>query len=306
LANIGTHLVKRRECDIAATLRKSFDFTVDRFPLSGPDGLRTPWYGLFRSDTGEPVGSGTVDGNYTPHTKDDVIALVESASTAFGRTAHIKCAFSGGHFVIAEPMVEHRLQVHDNGRGGGDAIWLRLFISAPYGAAGSFQASVGFYRDVCRNLARMRTVPGVSVQVAQVIPLRRSMGELIESFSVLRSGWENLSNAVMRMATRRVHWGEFISAVYEGDIEEPGTPKSLHSTRLEQITQRLEFDRGRTGQGGIGPDGMVSAWDAFNAVQWYAQHAIARPGNPTDVDRIMLALDDQSVLRAEELAVGCS
>jgi hypothetical protein len=51
---------------------------------------------------------------------------------------------------------------------------------------------------------------------------------------------------------------------------------------------------------------MVSAWDAFNAVQWYAQHAIARPGNPTDVDRIMLALDDQSVLRAEELAVGCS
>lgn len=296
--------MKQRKCDIAATLRKTFDFTVDRFPLSGPEGLRTPWYGLFRSDTGEAVGSGSVDGSYTPHTNDDVIALAESASAAFGGTAHIKGAFFKGHFVIAEPMVPHPLQVHDNGRGGGDAIWPRIFISAPYGASGSFQAFVGFYRDVCRNLARMRMVPGASVDIPQTTPLRRRMDELIGSFSGLRGGWENLSQAVMRMVARPVHWGEFISAVYEGDIDESRTQKSFRGTRLEQITQRLEFDRGRTGRGGIGPDGMVSAWDAFNAVQWYVQHAIHRPGNPTDVDRIMLAFDDPSVLRAEALAVG--
>lgn len=296
--------MNRDNAEITSTLRRVFNFTVDHFPLSGPEGLRTPWCGLFRSDTGEAVGAGSVDRNYVPHTTEDVVALVEAAATAFGGAANLLCAFSDGHFVIAEPSQEHRYKVYDDGRSGGDGIWPRLIISAPYGEAGSFEAAVGYYRDVCRNLTRLRSVPDSAVQIPRTRSLCRRPEELVASLSCLRSGWENLRSAVMRMTARQVNWGEFVRAVYGDQDDEPTTSTSLRGTRLEQTTQRLEFDRGRTGQGGIGPKGMVSAWDAFNTIQWYAQHAVERPGDPANADRIRLALDDPAVIRAEELAAG--
>ena len=36
---------------VSDQVRSTFNFTVDKFPLSGPDGMSTPLYGLFRSDT---------------------------------------------------------------------------------------------------------------------------------------------------------------------------------------------------------------------------------------------------------------
>ena len=65
--------------DIAAKVKADFDFNVDKFPLSGPDGLTTPWYALFRSDTSEGVGNGSVTSRYVPHQTDDVLALVDAA-----------------------------------------------------------------------------------------------------------------------------------------------------------------------------------------------------------------------------------
>jgi hypothetical protein len=291
-------------CDIAATVRQKYNFSVDRFPLAGPENMRTPWYGLFRSDTSEAVGGGSVTDRYTPHTTEDVVALVESASTAFGGTANLRCTFSDGHFVIAEPSKEHRLTVFDNGGGGTDAIWPRLFISAPYGGSGSFQASVGFYRDACRNLARMRMVQGVSVKIRHTHSLRRKMDELIESFSALRGGWENLSDAVMRMEHRRVSMVEFLRAVYPEPDRDEGRAATMHRNRTEAIFRRLTSERMRTGRGDMGTGWEVSAWEAFNAIQGYVQHDSNRRGNPSDIDRVVLAAADPAVLRAEQLALA--
>ena len=66
--------------NIVATIRQRYDFTVDKLPLRGPDNLNTPWYGLFRSDIGQPVGGGSVSERYMPHTTDDIVALVEAAA----------------------------------------------------------------------------------------------------------------------------------------------------------------------------------------------------------------------------------
>lgn len=291
-------------CDIAATVRQRYNFSVDRFPLAGPEGMRTPWYGLFRSDTGEAVGGGSVTDRYLPHETEDVVALVESASTAFGGTAHLQCAFSGGHFVIAEPTKEHRLRVYDGGQTGGDTVWPRLFISAPYGGSGSFQASVGFYRDVCRNLAIMRRVSGVSVKIRHTHSLRRKMDELIESFSQLRNGWENLSDAIMRMERRRVSMVEFLRAVYPEPDRDEGRAATIHRNRTEAIFRRLTSERLRTGRGDMGSAFEVSAWEAFNAIQGYVQHDATRRGGPSDIDRVILAASDAAVLRAEELALA--
>ena len=43
--------------EIAETVRNAFDFEVMKLPLSGADNHYTPWYGLFRDDTGDYVGS---------------------------------------------------------------------------------------------------------------------------------------------------------------------------------------------------------------------------------------------------------
>lgn len=291
-------------CDIAATVRQKYNFSVDRFPLRGPEGLHTPWYGLFRSDSGEAVGSGSVTDRYTPHTTDDVVALVEAASTAFGGTAALRCGFSDGHFVVAEPTREHRLRVFDDGRGGGDDIWPRLVISAPYGGAGCFQASVGFYRDACRNLAIMRRVSGVSVRIRHTASLRLKMDELIESFAGLRNGWASLSETVQRMESRRVNMVEFLRTMYGEPDRDTGRSATIHRNRTEAIFRRLTTERMRTGRPDMGTDWEVSAWEAFNAIQGYVQHDATRRGNPGDLDRIILAASDNAVLRAEELALA--
>jgi hypothetical protein len=49
---------------------------------------------------------------------------------------------------------------------------------------------------------------------------------------------------------------------------------------------------------------MVSAWDAFNAVQGYTQHDSIRRGNPTSFQRAMMAQSNAAVLKAEELALA--
>ena len=63
---------------VSDAVRAAFPFTVDKLPLGGPDGLRTPHYGLFRSDNAACVGVAVRKG-YEPHTTDDVCACSGSS-----------------------------------------------------------------------------------------------------------------------------------------------------------------------------------------------------------------------------------
>ena len=64
------------------TVQNTFDFSVDKFPLYGPDNMPTSHFGLFKSDSGECVGK-TVSARYVPHTTDDILAITEAAAEAF-------------------------------------------------------------------------------------------------------------------------------------------------------------------------------------------------------------------------------
>lgn len=285
--------------DIAGVIRQRFNFSVDRFPLSGPESLRTPWYGLFRSDTGESVGPGSVTERYTPHTTDDVLALVEASATAFDGVADVKCGFRDGHFLAVQPTKEYRKTV-----AGTDTVWPRLVISAPYGGAGSFRASVGYWRDVCQNLAILRQVSGVSVTIRHTHSLRRKMDELVETFGTLRNAWGNMTEVIDRLENRQVNMVEFLRAVYGEPDRDTGRSATIHRNRTEAIFRRLTTERMRTGRPDMGTDWTVSAWEAFNAIQGYAQHDASRRGTPTTIDRIMLAALDPAVGRAEALALS--
>ena len=50
---------------VSQQVRDAFNFGIQKLPLSGPDNLSTPVYGLFRDDTGDFIGSNGVTKRYT-------------------------------------------------------------------------------------------------------------------------------------------------------------------------------------------------------------------------------------------------
>jgi len=284
--------------NVADRVRSAFNFTVDKFPLQGPDSMRTPFYGLFRSDTGTAVGYGSVSDRYQPHTTDDVLALVEAAGTAFDGVAEVKCHFDHGHYVTVQPNKEQRVAIF----GTADNIFPRIVIDAGYGGQ-AFKASLGLYRDVCRNMMIMRQAEGTNVAIRHTSGLRLQMDELIETFASLEAGWGNLALVAQRMQNRQVRMTEFLNAIYGEPKNDEGRSVTIHRHRTEAIFRRLVSERVRTGRGEIGPDSVVSGWEAFNAVQGYTQWDATRRVRPTEMERIVRAMHDNRVANAERLAL---
>lgn len=285
--------------DIVGKVQGAFNFTVDKFPLAGPDGLRTPWYGLFRSDSNSVVGKGSVTGRYQPHQTDDVLALVEASSAAFDGVGDVRCYFRNGHYVAIQPTVEHRRAIF----GTSDNVFPRVIINAGYDGK-CFRASMGYYRDLCRNMAIMRSVSGTSVCIRHTNGLRRKMDDLIEQFSVLKEGWSTLTAVIESMEARRVNMVEFLNAVYGEPDTNSKRAVTMHRNRTESIFRRLTSERLRSGRPTLENDWMVSGWEAFNAVQGYVQWDSRRHGNVSELGRIVMAANDPAVARAEELALS--
>jgi hypothetical protein len=282
--------------EILDTVRSAFNFTVEKFPLSGPDGLRTPFYGLFRSDNSEVVGN-AVTQRYLPHQTDDILALTEAASAAFDGVADVRTYFNNGHYLAIQPSREQRKAVF----GTDDNIFPRIILNAGYDGR-AFHACMGMWRDLCNNMAIMRMVKGTTVSIRHTSGLRPRMDELIASFGTLRNGWAAVSAAVDTLEARRVNMVEFLRAVYGEPSSETGRGATMHKNRTEAIFNRLYSERMRAGREQLGSDFTVTAWEAYNAVQGYVQHEATRHGSISEMGRIVLASNDAAVMRAERVA----
>jgi hypothetical protein len=285
-------------CNVADKVRSAFNFSIDKFPLRGPENMATPFYGLFRSDTGAAVGYGSVSDRYTPHTTDDVLALVEAAGVAFDGVADVKCYFDHGHYVTVQPTKEQRLAVY----GTRDNVFPRIVIDAGYGGQ-AFRASLGMYRDACRNMMILRQAEGTNVAIRHTSSLQLQMDELIATFASLEAGWGNLTAVVQQMQSREVRMVEFLNAIYGEPKSDERRSVTMHRHRTEAIFRRLSSERMVTGRGSLGSDFVVTGWEAFNAVQGYVQHDSIRRGRPTEMERIVRALHDGKVAQAERLAL---
>lgn len=282
--------------EITSKVMGSFDFSIGKFPLAGPDGLRTPWYGLFRSDTGEVVGTGSVTSRYQPHGTDDVVALVEAASHAFDGVADVKCHFKNAHYVAIQPTVEHRKAVF----GTADNVYPRCVINFPY-TMEACRVSMGYHRDLCSNMHIMRLVKGTTVRIRHDSNLRHEMDDLVKTFGVLKESWASLTNVIETMESRRLNMVDFLNAMYGEPTESSGRSLTMHKHRTEAIFRRLTNERFRSGRPTLGHDWMVSGWEAFNAIQGYVQHDASRRSRSTPLDRMMLTPSDPAVIRAERL-----
>ena len=288
---------------IVTKVSDTFNFNVSKLPLSGPDNLRTPFYGLFRSDTGAVVNDRSVSSRYVPHQTDDVIALVEASGHAFeDGIADVRCYFNSGHFVSVKPTREYRESIF----GDKDNIFPRITISAGYDGK-SFRANMGFYRDLCDNMSMMSLVNGTSVCIRHTSGLRAKMNELIETFSVLKNSWSNLTDVIHRMENQQVALNQFVRDVY-GEPSEGKRGRTMAENRIEAIFRRVMRERLASGRPEVDTTNwMVSAWEAYNSVQGYVQHdAIrhSRNGSITGMGRIVAAQTDPAVRRAESVAMA--
>ena len=285
---------------VSAKIRDAFNFSVDKFPLSGPDGMSTPLYGLFRSDTSSLVGSKSVTARYHPHTTDDVLALSEAAENAFDDNIDVRCHFRNGHYVDVKPNLAQRKAVY----GTADNIWPRVLIRAGYDGE-SFRASLGYFRDACDNMAMMSMVNGTSVCIRHTSGLRGKMNDLIATFNTLKNSWSNLTDVVDQMQSREVVLQDFLNQLYPQPEQAEGRAVTVHRNRTESIVRRVMRERLTTGRPSIGADYKISAWEAYNAIQGYVQHdAQARKGFTGDFDRIIRAANDITVRKAERLAIA--
>ena len=285
------------EITVLDSVKAAFPFSVDKYPLSGPDGMRTDLYGLFRSDNAEHVGK-PCSKNYVPHQSDDVVALVEAAGEAFEGIGDTKCTFKNAHHVCVSPSHNRRREIF----GTADNIFPRFMIRGGYDGRG-FLANMGFYRDACDNLAMLRQVEGTSVSIRHGSGLREKMNDLIQTFSVLKQSWATLSDVITELQSRELNMPEFLDQVYGQPDEDSQRSKAIHRNRTKAIFRRMSRERFTTGRGSFNPEFGVSAWEAYNAVQGYVQHDASRKGSPSDFDRVIAASNDQYVRKAEKITM---
>jgi hypothetical protein len=283
---------------IIESVKSAFNFNVDKFPLSGPDGLKTAVYGLFRSDNNQFVGK-PCSRHYVAHQTDDVLALVESAGEAFEGIGDVKCHFNNGHYVSISPSKDFRRAIY----GTQDNIFPRFIVNAGYDGR-SFVASMGFYRDACRNMSMMRSVSSTHVAIRHGSGLRSKMDDLIQTFSNLKGSWDNLATIITALQNRDVQLVNFLDEVYGKPEENSSRSLTIHKNRTEAIFRRLYKERLQTGREPLTKDFRVSAWEAYNAIQGYVQHEASRKGNPSDFARVILANNDQAVKTAESLVMA--
>lgn len=285
---------------IRTTLAEAFPFSVDKFPLFGPDNIHTPHYGLFRSDTAENIGNAVKKG-YQPHTLDDVATLAEAALSGFDTTTTepvIRCHWQAGHNVIIAPSDNHRQAIY----GSQDNIFPRFIVRAGYGGT-CFGASLGLYRDCCRNLAMLKTAgESVSVKIRHTHSLRPRLSDLVCTFQRLASKWQGVVETARRLEATEIDLREFIRTVYPQTQSTSRRSQTIDSNRANAIARRISRERQATGR----PNATISrvtAWEAYNGVQGYVQHEATRKNRPSAISRAMSAMADPAVSRAMQHAL---
>ena len=279
------------------TVREAFNFTVDKFPLGGPDGLKTNLKGLFRSDNNQHIGK-VVSTKYVPHQTEDVVLLTEAAQVAFDGNIEVKCHFNNGHYVEISPSVEYRKSIF----GEKDNIFPRIMIDASYNGL-AFKLILGYFRDLCKNMVMMNEVRTACVSIRHSRKLPEQMEQLIKQFSSLKEGWQSLSSMIERMENTEVNLASFMNQVY-GDPKDSERGRTIHEDRTQIIFTRLADERLRSGRPAMDRlNTKVSAWEAFNAVQGFAQHITTRKEGTTDFDKVILAAKTTEVHTAQKLAL---
>ena len=319
---------------IATTLREAFNFEIEKLPLIAQrttdgyfdynseeddwpryvepktENLETPHFGLFRNDNWECIGN-SFKKNYVPHTTADVIRVTEAGAAAFNGDVSLRCHFHNAHYVHIRPTMEERTAIY----GTEDSIFPVFGIRGGFDARG-YQVWLGFGRDMCSNMAELKTVASCRTSIHHDANLSTNMDSLVETFANLKMNWDELVASVRRMEANEFDIDQFLEAVYPSpEDDDTVRVKNNHYRTIRDIKLRLSQEYFRTNRpianiyyrktskGDNLIHGRCSGWLLFNAVQGYAQHDGRGSGTRTEFEGMIRASNSPRVAHAEKLAL---
>ena len=279
-----------------------------------PKFLHQGKYELLRSDTGETVHPNSVKGVYEPHQLKHVIALVESAAGLFAsgdEVPDMKCHWDNGHIVSLVPGQEYRQSIF----GEEDGIFPRCLIKAGYDGT-CFEVSVGFYRDLCRNMSMLSSVKAARVKIKHTHALNGKLELLTEDLDSLRGSWKEIIRTMQMMEGVKIDLFNALRATL-GKREEvkEGASRTIFSQTWDGIVDRIRREAQRSGRSPVGrcsslnvtgtDHPTVTGYQFYQGVQGYYQWEGRRHSKPSDYQRMLLALDNKTVAKAERYVLAC-
>jgi hypothetical protein len=145
-------------------------------------------------------------------------------------------------------------------------------------------------RNVAAKIKHTHGLPGRLVELGHI-------------FRQLASGWESVAETARRMDAVEIDLAAFLRTVYPLADDAPRRTRDSYARRTERIVRRIMRERQQLGRRNDAI-GRATAWEAFNGVQGYVQHEMSRHGRPGEFARMLLALGDNAVARAEETALA--
>lgn len=278
---------------------------VNKFRLSGPDGLRTDYYGLF-TDKGENIGPAVRKG-YIPHTtENDVVPMAIAGVKAFDENdldnsdqCRVNVKFKQGHIISIRPGKSWERSV-----AGSDTIFPLLNIHAVYGQ--TFRVKFGMYRQQCTNMAELRGVSGnIDLRLRHTSGIKHHIQETIATMREAVNGWDAMVDYCKKLKEIKVNTEEFLKKLYPEDSINSLAAKTRHEARTRDIIERIQREAHQLGE----PTDIlteVDGWLLLNGVQGYCQHDKSRRGGEDmgHFDRAVAAFGDADVVKAERLILS--
>lgn len=295
------------ETRIAAQLAEAIP-TIEKHQFRAPakfDGSAVPHFGFFRADNGDCL-SFTAREGYEMTTADDYAALAVAAVEAMGGDGQVKAHWTQSKSmaqatIIVAPSKQQRLDGFDIG--GGDYIWPRLIIEAPFGK--KFTTRGGLYRDLCRNLSIPR-VQGAEfhVSLTHTSSLRPRMNELIELFAKANN-FEALMNRCRQLNSIKVSVVDFLTELYPVASDASNNTLTRAKNRAAAIYQRIARESLET-TGNTAAIKEASLWQIVSAITGYVQHDKTRKNGLGIVDLAVMGLVDTETANAWSLVDSMS
>ena len=124
--------------------------------------------------------------------------------------------------------------------------------------------------------------------------------ELVEQFEIVAKGWESTVDFLKSMDDRQIRVSALLAELMGDRPDTEGRGQTMFDRKVAKIDSILVRERMKTGKMAR-PAGEATAWEAYNAIQGYSQHEKTRKGNPTLIDRAVIAGGDPEVSKAEKL-----
>jgi hypothetical protein len=266
------------------------------------DGANIPHFGFFRADNGQCLSFASREG-YSLTTHDDYIALASAAVDSMGDDGIVKAIWTQSKSraqatIIVEPKRESRLAGYNIG--GGDYIWPRLIIEAPFGS--TFNVHGGFYRDACRNLCCPQ-IAGASFNqsIRHTASLRPRMNELIEICKRSTNSFGDMVASMQKLNEIEIGVVDFLAELYPMAENASENTQTRAKNRATAIYSRLHKEALKLGTKN-GDNGKASLWAMVQAVTGYIQWDKNRKNSASDTDRAVMALHDDETSKVWALA----